>query len=177
MPLPYIMINTITNFHKLQEGGRLKLSNKDLILSKIRLLSGVSRLDSHNLRPERHCLMLFNRIAFSNTFQIHCKRMKCASHALNVHTYGKEFSVGISYDCNNTTFCMQRKCKYFHVNNGNSKRFDVRVKALTVLDALSIRIKRTWERRINERVWKRHNAYGRRSISRICWLPIVLQQK
>ena len=49
MPLPYIMINTITNFHKLQEGGRLKLSNKDLILSKIRLLSGVSGLDSHNL--------------------------------------------------------------------------------------------------------------------------------
>ena len=51
------------------------------------------------------------------------------------------------------------------------------MKALTVLDAHSIRIKRTWERRINERVWKRHNAYGRRSISRICWLPIVLQQK
>jgi hypothetical protein len=46
-----------------------------------------------------------------------------------------------------------------------------------VLDAHSIRIKRTWERRINERVWKRHNAYGRRSISRLCWLPIVLQQK
>jgi hypothetical protein len=36
-----------------------------------------------------------------------------------------------------------------------------------VLDAHSIPIKRTWERRINERVWKRHNAYGRRSISRI----------
>jgi hypothetical protein len=34
-----------------------------------------------------------------------------------------------------------------------------------------------WTRRINERVWKRHNAYGRRSIIRICWLPIVLQQK
>jgi hypothetical protein len=48
MPLPYIMINTIKNFHKLQEGG-LKLNNKDLILSKIRLLPGVSRLDSHNL--------------------------------------------------------------------------------------------------------------------------------
>ena len=46
-----------------------------------------------------------------------------------------------------------------------------------MLDAHSIRIKRTWERRINERLWKRHNAYGRRSISRICWLPIVLQQK
>jgi hypothetical protein len=41
----------------------------------------------------------------------------------------------------------------------------VRVKALTVLDAHSIHIKRTWERRINERAWKRHNAYGRRSIS------------
>ena len=41
----------------------------------------------------------------------------------------------------------------------------------------SIRIKRTWERRINERVWKWHNAYGRPSISRIYWLPIVLQQK
>ena len=51
------------------------------------------------------------------------------------------------------------------------------MKALTVLDAHSIRIKRTWERRINERVWKRHNAYGRRSISRLCRLPIVLQQK
>ena len=51
------------------------------------------------------------------------------------------------------------------------------MKALTVLDAHSIRIKRPWERRINERVWKRHNAYGRRSISRLCWLPIVLQQK
>jgi hypothetical protein len=47
-----------------------------------------------------------------------------------------------------------------------------------MLDALSIRImKRTSECRINERVWKRHNAYGRRSVSRICWLPIVLQQK
>ena len=47
-----------------------------------------------------------------------------------------------------------------------------------MLDAHSIRImKRTSECRINERVWKRHNAYGRRSISRICWLPIVLQQK
>jgi hypothetical protein len=45
------------------------------------------------------------------------------------------------------------------------ERFDVhvRVKALTVLDAHSIRIKCTWERRINERAWKRHNAYGRRS--------------
>jgi hypothetical protein len=31
------------------------------------------------------------------------------------------------------------------------------VKALTVLDAHSICIKRTWERRINERVWKRVN--------------------
>ena len=41
-----------------------------------------------------------------------------------------------------------------------------------MLDAHSIRIKRTWERRINERVWKRHNAYGRHSIRRICWLPI-----
>jgi hypothetical protein len=41
-------------------GGGLKLYNKDLILSKIRLLLGVSRLDSHNLWPERHCLMLFN---------------------------------------------------------------------------------------------------------------------
>ena len=52
------------------------------------------------------------------------------------------------------------------------------MKALTMLDAHSIRImKRTSECRINERVWKRHNAYGRRSISRICWLPIVLQQK
>jgi hypothetical protein len=48
----------------------------------------------------------------------------------------------------------------FHVNNGNRKRFDVRVKALTMLDAHSIRImKRTSECRINERVWKRHNAY------------------
>ena len=38
-----------------------------------------------------------------------------------------------------------------------------------MLDAHSIRImKRTSECRINERVWKRHNAYGRRSISRIC---------
>ena len=47
-----------------------------------------------------------------------------------------------------------------------------------MLDAHSIRLmKRTSECRINERVWKRHNAYGRRSISRICWLPIVLQQK
>jgi hypothetical protein len=47
-----------------------------------------------------------------------------------------------------------------------------------MLDAHSIRImKRTSECRINERVWKLHNAYGRRSISRICWLPIVLQQK
>jgi hypothetical protein len=63
------------------------------------------------------------------------------------------------------------KCKYFHVNKGNRKRFDVRVKALTVLDAHSIRImKRMSECRINERVWKRHNAYGRSSISRICWL-------
>jgi hypothetical protein len=44
MPLPYIMINTINNFHKLQEGG-LKLNNKDLILSKIRLLSGVTICD------------------------------------------------------------------------------------------------------------------------------------
>ena len=51
------------------------------------------------------------------------------------------------------------------------------MKALTVLDAHSIRIKRTRDRRINEHVWKRHNAYGRRSNSRICWLPIVLQQK
>jgi hypothetical protein len=35
-----------------------------------------------------------------------------------------------------------------------------------MLDAHSIRImKRTSECRINERVWKRHNAYGRRSIS------------
>ena len=33
-----------------------------------------------------------------------------------------------------------------------------------MLDAHSIRImKRTSECRINERVWKRHNAYGRRS--------------
>jgi hypothetical protein len=47
-----------------------------------------------------------------------------------------------------------------------------------MLDAHSIRIMElTSECRINERVWKRHNAYGRRSISRICWLPIVLQQK
>ena len=47
-----------------------------------------------------------------------------------------------------------------------------------MLDAHSIRImKCTSECRINERVWKRHNAYGRSSISRICWLPIVLQQK
>ena len=52
------------------------------------------------------------------------------------------------------------------------------VKALTMLDAHSIRtMKRTSEYRINERVWKWHNAYGRRSISCICWLPIVLQQK
>ena len=36
-------------FHKHQEGVGLKLNNKDLILSKIRLLSGVSPLDSHNL--------------------------------------------------------------------------------------------------------------------------------
>jgi hypothetical protein len=37
----------------------------------------------------------------------------------------------------------------------NCKRFDVRVKALTMLDAHSIRImKRTSECRINERVWK-----------------------
>ena len=36
-----------------------------------------------------------------------------------------------------------------------------------MLDVHLIRIKGTWERRINERVWKRHNAYGRRSISRI----------
>jgi hypothetical protein len=51
MPLPYIMINPIKKFHKLQEGGGrvLKLNDKDLNLSKIRLLSGVSRLDSHNL--------------------------------------------------------------------------------------------------------------------------------
>ena len=42
-----------------------------------------------------------------------------------------------------------------------------------MLDAHSIRImKRTSECRINEHVWKRHNAYGRRSISCICWLPI-----
>ena len=42
-----------------------------------------------------------------------------------------------------------------------------------MLDAHSIRImKRTSECRINERVWKRHNAYGRCSISCICWLPI-----
>jgi hypothetical protein len=67
MPLLYIMINTINKFHKLQEGG-LKLNNKDLILSKIWLLTGVSRLNSHNLLPEIHYLMLFNRIAFSNTF-------------------------------------------------------------------------------------------------------------
>jgi hypothetical protein len=47
---------------------------------------------------------------------------------------------------------------------GNRKRFDVRLKALTMLDAHSIRImKRTSECRINERVWKRHNAYGRSS--------------
>ena len=49
-----------------------------------------------------------------------------------------------------------------------------------MLDAHSIRLmKRTLECRINERVWKRHNAYERRSNSRICWLPIVLllQQK
>jgi hypothetical protein len=45
--------------------------------------------------------------------------------------------------------------------------------ALTMLDADSILImKRTSECRINEHVWKRHNAYGRRSISCICWLPI-----
>jgi hypothetical protein len=31
-------------------------------------LSGVSRLNSHNLWPERHYLMLFSRIAFSNTY-------------------------------------------------------------------------------------------------------------
>jgi hypothetical protein len=65
-----------------------------------------------------------------------------------------------------TEFCLKLNL-YYHVNNGNRKRFDVRVKALTVLDAHSIRIKRTWERRINERAWKRHNAYGRRSISRL----------
>ena len=42
-----------------------------------------------------------------------------------------------------------------------------------MLDAHSIRImKCTSECRINERVWKRHNTYGRRSISCICWLPI-----
>jgi hypothetical protein len=41
--------------------------------------------------------------------------------------------------------------RLFHVNNGNRKRFDVCVKALTVLGAHSIRIKRTWERGINER--------------------------
>jgi hypothetical protein len=63
-----------------------------------------------------------------------------------------------------TEFCLKLNLyKYFHVNNGNRKRFDVRVKALTVLDAHSIRIKRTWERRINERVWKWHNAvYSRK---------------
>jgi hypothetical protein len=49
------------------------------------------------------------------------------------------------------------------VNNGNRKRFDVPVKALIMLDAHSTRImKRTSECRINERVWKRHNAYGRK---------------
>jgi hypothetical protein len=48
-----------------------------------------------------------------------------------------------------------------------NKRFDVRVKALIVLDVHSIRIKCMWERRINERVWKWHNAYGSHSISRI----------
>jgi hypothetical protein len=60
---------------------RQKLNNKDLILSKIRLLSGLSRLNSQNLWPERHYLMLFNRIAFSNTF----------------HTYVKTFAISIIY--------------------------------------------------------------------------------
>jgi hypothetical protein len=31
------------------------------------------------------------------------------------------------------------------------------------------------EKHEKDRAWKRHNAYGRRSISCICWLPIVLQ--
>ena len=35
---------------------------------------------------------------------------------------------------------MLRKRKYFHVDNGNRKHFDVRVKVLTVLDSHSMRI-------------------------------------
>jgi hypothetical protein len=36
--------------------------------------------------------------AFPRTFN--------ARMLLTLHTYDKEFSVGISYDCNNTIFCM-----------------------------------------------------------------------